>query len=367
MMQKIPVAVIMSVVTLVIVSSGCVDLDFLENGTTTYQLHPTKIQYDVSYGYNVTCSGTGPYEIRYLCDKPEVIQGSVSSLSLLHTMDYILMDDERVIFWNISGHDAAEYTLGVSASVFAESFLVADLNGNGALTVEDIALLHPDLVQQYCHKQGVGENVYIDPGHSDIQATATMIRNQTNSSNAFMLAQALFVWLKENTMYYLHNHKPHVQTAATTYQLRTGDCDDLSFLYISLCRSQGIPARFIRGYLIDEIDGMVTAGAHAWVEVFVGGTDGNQGWIPVECACSASVNAEVHQNFGVEDVYHLRLFVSDGSNESLNTSLSGISWTYNSFLEVHAEPFIVIDNYMVLEEHRLVISENNIRSYETAR
>jgi len=99
--------------------------------------------------------------------------------------------------------------------------------------------------------------------------------------------------------------------------------------------------------------------------VYVGGTVGNNGWIPVECASNADdVQTEIHQNFGIEDVSHLRLYVDDGSNESLNSSYSSISWIYDPSMKISPTPFIEIENYVVLESQQLVVTKEGIRSYQ---
>jgi transglutaminase-like putative cysteine protease len=113
--------------------------------------------------------------------------------------------------------------------------------------------------------------------------------------------------------------------------------------------------------------GPVTATAHAWTEVFVGESIGNDGWIPVECACCAnSIQIDINQNFGVENALHLRLFVDEGSNESLDISLTGISYTiYNP--NMHIEPpqaFAEIENYQELNTQKLIVTAKNTRYYE---
>jgi hypothetical protein len=149
-----------------------------------------------------------------------------------------------------------------------------------------------------------------------------------------------------------------------TFNLKSGDCDDLSVLYISLCRSIGIPARLISGYLIEERNGEVVAVGHAWAEVFVGEGICDSGWVPVECSSSASLTVEVHQNFGVEDAGHLRLFIDDGSNNSLNASISGPLVDYDKRINVEMVPILKIVNYQVLEFKELIIDKENYRYYE---
>lgn len=342
-------------------------MEMVLDTSTTYQTQPTKIRYDIRYGYTFYCNGSGEYELHYRCDKPLVLNGSVSSLQKLYSegsKDSVVAGNP-VVVWNLSGTTENTYTLGISATIDNEGYLVSDITGVNALTVSEIDSSYPDIVREYTHAQAMDEIVYIDPTNTDIKRTATEVQEQAKTTNAHMLAQSLFTWLKENTRYQIHEDQNGVQPAQTTYQKKTGDCDDLSFLYISLCRSVGVPARLIRGYLLDDISGTPTVGPHAWVEVFVGGTVGNDGWIPVECSSSANnVQIEIHQNFGIEDVSHLRLYVDNGSNESLNGSYSSISWMYDPSMQISASLFIDIQNYVILESKQLVVTKEGIRSYK---
>ncbi|MFH1100825.1 MAG: transglutaminase-like domain-containing protein [Methanobacteriota archaeon] len=364
MQKEIVSFLLIGVVIITLLTTGCMDIVF--DDSTRYESYPTAIQYTIRYGYNLSVAGTGSYSIHFACDTPQVLQGEVTPVTILYPGEYqeIMVGGNKRIVWDINGSSANTYELGVTTSVVARSYLVSDLTGKNALTLEQIPSQHPTLVMQYCGLQAIDETRYIDPYQPDIQDTARRIYNQSESKNAFVLAQAIFVWLKQNTEYRLHESESVVQPASETFILRTGDCDDLSFLYISLCRSLGIPARFIRGYLIESNQGDAVAGPHAWVEVFVGGGMGNNGWVPVECAGVATLQAEVHQNFGVENAFHLRLFVDEGSNESLNLSLSGISWVYSSSITITADAFTELSLYSERESKQLVITKDNQRSYQ---
>jgi len=214
--------------------------------------------------------------------------------------------------------------------------------------------------------QSNGSAPLIDPTNLNIKRIAQNVVDETETDNSFLFAKALFLWLKENTAYQIHNDIGSVQPAAVTFQKKTGDCDDLSFLYISLCRAVGVPARFIRGYLLSEdITGNMIATPHAWTEVFGGGSMGNEGWIPVECACDCDdVNVNVNQNFGVENAFHLRLFVDDGSNESMDISLSGILYSFVQGRNVNVQSFAEVEDYVELESKKLVVTKEDQRSYQ---
>ena len=352
-------------VFLIMSMSGCLDSFTFFDGGVTYEEHPTKVQYTLRFGYTVNCSGLGEYEINYDCDIPELIKGTLS-YKLLYNSDYeqTQLASNNIIRWNISGSDDNNYRLGIVANATAQSFLVSDLNGENALTLQEIQTLYPALVTQYCQDQIDSGTTYIESNNTIIKSSAQAVLDQVDSNNSFLVAKGLFQWLKQYTNYKTHiDDDNRVQPAMTTYQLRTGDCDDLSFLYISLCRSVGIPARFISGFLVEETSGFPSAVRHAWVEVFVGENITDDGWIPVECACNASIKTEINQNFGVEDVGHLRLFTDDGSTESLNASLSGPRIKYEAGVDVVMTAFVEIDSYYVLESNELFIDGEGHRSY----
>jgi transglutaminase-like putative cysteine protease len=58
---------------------------------------------------------------------------------------------------------------------------------------------------------------------------------------------------------------------------RRGVCQDLAHLMIAICRRDGVPARYVSGWLHDPARG-VPGESHAWVEVLVPGA----GWFEVD-------------------------------------------------------------------------------------
>lgn len=368
MNRKAIVCISILIFSFFVVTSGCLEFSF-SDGTITYEAHPTKVRYDIQYGYLITCKGTGQYEITYNCDLPSLLKGTVSPFEILYRYDYteVTKVGNDFIYWNISGNNAATYELGIAASVNAEASFVPDVNGNNAATLQELSTTYAILCDQYCREQKIQGTIYIDPSDPLILSTAEEVKREIQSNNTFLVAKALFIWLKEHTIYQTHLEDSSVQPARTTFLLKTGDCDDISFLYISLCRSIGIPARFIRGYLVREENDVATAVSHAWVEVFVGGDMGHDGWISVECACpSQDSDVQIHQNFAIESAGHLRLFIDDGSNESLNISLSGPRVRYGSGMTVNLVPFVTIENFEVNVSKSLTIDKNSIRTYTSS-
>jgi transglutaminase-like putative cysteine protease len=71
-----------------------------------------------------------------------------------------------------------------------------------------------------------------------------------------------------------------VQTPLETLESRMGSCRDFALFMMEAARSLGLAARFVSGYLYDEMlvgDGALVGGGatHAWLQVFLPGA----GWI----------------------------------------------------------------------------------------
>lgn len=69
-----------------------------------------------------------------------------------------------------------------------------------------------------------------------------------------------------------------VQDAATDVVARgRGVCQDHAHVYLACCRSVGVPARYVSGYLYTDAPGLVAS--HAWVDVWMGET---RGWASID-------------------------------------------------------------------------------------
>jgi transglutaminase-like putative cysteine protease len=73
-------------------------------------------------------------------------------------------------------------------------------------------------------------------------------------------------------------------TAIEALALGQGVCQDHAHLMLACCRSRGLPARYVSGYL--EVGEVQEAASHAWVDVWLEGS----GWVSVDVshACYAS-------------------------------------------------------------------------------
>ena len=77
---------------------------------------------------------------------------------------------------------------------------------------------------------------------------------------------------------YARREEGAIQPSAETLALGSGSCRDFAVLLIELCRTLGLAARFVSGYLYDppppEEKNPAPGAMHAWVEVYLPGA----GW-----------------------------------------------------------------------------------------
>lgn len=82
-----------------------------------------------------------------------------------------------------------------------------------------------------------------------------------------------------------------------------GNCNDIHALFLSLCRSAGIPARLVLGQALEPPpagqESCELCGYHCWAEFFASGL----GWTPVDASCACKYGK--HALFGDLEMNHI--------------------------------------------------------------
>ena len=122
-----------------------------------------------------------------------------------------------------------------------------------------------------------------------------------DETDLYVIASELAIWVKENVEYDLSTLTADVTQSSTwVLENRRGVCDELTNLFISFLRSQGIPARFVSGTVYSNTDG--TWSPHGWAEVYFP----DKGWLPFD---------PTFGQYGWIDATHLKLSDSQDPNE----------------------------------------------------
>lgn len=110
---------------------------------------------------------------------------------------------------------------------------------------------------------------FIESRHARIQALANQIGIEQQSD--WDKAEAVFKWVRDNVEYKFDEEIKSCLTALDTHQ---GDCEELSSLFVAICRAKGIPAR------------AVWIPGHTYPEFYLEDARGTGHWFPCQAAGS---------------------------------------------------------------------------------
>jgi transglutaminase-like putative cysteine protease len=137
--------------------------------------------------------------------------------------------------------------------------------------------LKPDQLAPYKTQDAEYKRFTVAEAHITFSRELDNLSGQilAGESNPILQAKKFYNWISENVQY---SFAPEYSTIAdigrSTLQNRYGDCGQQAILFISLCRLNGIPARFVSGWLL--FPGRKTI--HDWAEVYFE----PYGWVPVD-------------------------------------------------------------------------------------
>lgn len=103
---------------------------------------------------------------------------------------------------------------------------------------------------------------------------------QGNSNDVFQTAYKIMEYIYSNFEYSISTTSVSTH-ASEVLERKKGVCQDFAHAGIALCRSLGIPARYVSGYFYDATRFQVMRGSeasHAWIEVLVNGS----GWLGLD-------------------------------------------------------------------------------------
>jgi transglutaminase-like putative cysteine protease len=127
---------------------------------------------------------------------------------------------------------------------------------------------------------------------------------------------------------------------------KRGNCTDFHAVFIGLCRSRGIPARFEIGFSLptDKPAGEI-AGYHCWASAYVS----EFGWIPVDCSEAQKHPALRDYFFGAHDEH--RVTFSTGRDLRLNPAQQGerLNFFIYPYAEIDGHPHDKIDRKIQYE------------------
>jgi transglutaminase-like putative cysteine protease len=132
-------------------------------------------------------------------------------------------------------------------------------------------------------------------------------------------------WIARKIYNYIIDHMFYERvggwnTAPTVLKRGNGSCSEYSFVYISMCRAAGLPARYVGSVVVRGDDASMDDVFHRWVEVYLPG----YGWVPVDPSGGDKTSPRDQADcFGSLSNRFYITTQSGGGSETMG-------WTYNS-------------------------------------
>ena len=161
--------------------------------------------------------------------------------------------------------------------------------------------------------------------NQEIQQLALALIDEDPLKTAYQIAE----WIRKNVKYDLQLAN-QVMPASWVLKNKRGVCSEYSILFIALCRSINLPARYVSGLAYS--DGKFEE--HAWAEVAIK-NGSNLVWIPFDIT---------FKQYGWLDPYHVKLRVGEPDTSSLAINYQGL---LSSSFSVKA--FLLKETYQPLE------------------
>jgi len=208
--------------------------------------------------------------------------------------------------------------LEILAEAVVETRLENPFHGLNFLDPDWSVYDHNGTRQEYAEFLPESQYVTIN---DEVRRIAAIARQTDNGSVAEFLL-ALNCWVNEALAY--DKDATHVHsTLDEVLLLKAGVCQDFAHLMIACCRSQGIPTRYVSGYLyVHGVDGMRGEQAtHAWVDCMLP----NGRWLSLDPTNNVLANdryIRVHTGRDYSEVTPTRGVYIGAPAKSLDVSVS---------------------------------------------
>ncbi len=139
-------------------------------------------------------------------------------------------------------------------------------------------------------------------------------------SNVEGKLRAIYDFIVQN-FHYESERTGNPRTAIETWNAKSGDCDELSFVFVSMARSIGIPAWIEYGWLYTGD----SWGQHAWIRTAI--PDGGElKYVNIDLTIEVG-QKDLGRGFLVRDPYRITEWVEDGSSEHLTAFYHYLTYT----------------------------------------
>jgi transglutaminase-like putative cysteine protease len=135
--------------------------------------------------------------------------------------------------------------------------------------------------EQIAMAKFLGPNARVLVDHPVLKPILAEVKQSADSDNPAAISRAIYDWVVDNVEYKKVGTGWGNGDTFWACNERYGNCTDFHALFISLARSENIPARFEIGFPVpDSRDAGAVAGYHCWVQFYLP----DVGWFPIDAS-----------------------------------------------------------------------------------
>jgi transglutaminase-like putative cysteine protease len=173
-------------------------------------------------------------------------------------------------------------------------------------------------------------------GHEVLDPILKEIRAMRSDDSQEATARAIYDWVVDNVEYKKVGTGWGNGDTFWACSERYGNCTDFHALFVSLARTEGIPARFEIGFPVpmDRESGDI-GGYHCWVQFYLPG----RGWIPIDASEAAKHPEQREALFGGHPADRILLTTGRDLVLSQVSATEPLNYFVYPYVEVDGKPW----------------------------
>lgn len=186
------------------------------------------------------------------------------------------------------------------------------------------------------------KSLYLEPnelvpvGHEVLRPILKEIREMRAADTPEATARAIYDWVVDNVEYKKVGTGWGNGDTFWACSERYGNCTDFHALFISLARSEGIPARFEIGFPVpmDRSEGEI-GGYHCWVQFYLPG----RGWVPIDASEAAKHPELREQLYGSHPADRIHFTTGRDLQLTASGKGKGLNYFIYPYVEIAGQPW----------------------------
>lgn len=179
-------------------------------------------------------------------------------------------------------------------------------------------------------------NELVPVGHEILQPILQDIHSMRADESPAATARAIYDWVVDNVEYKKVGTGWGNGDTFWACNERYGNCTDFHALFISLARSEGIPARFEIGFPVPESrDAGDIGGYHCWVKFYLP----ERGWVPIDASEAAKHPHLREALFGSQPADRIHFSTGRDLTLSQGSERQPLNYFIYPYVEIDGQPW----------------------------